>query len=106
MSNVSFIVFEFDKLIKSNSLISSLELFVHDRNDFYISIMNVRRFFFTLINALAYKKKNNKSRNSGNKKFKKSKNRSEIFSSVFRAESIFELFFNFIFNDANKITTD
>ena len=46
MSNVNFIVSEFDKLIKSNSLISSFELFIRDRNDFHINIMNVRRFFF------------------------------------------------------------
>ena len=106
MSDVNFIVFEFDKLIKSNSLILLFELFVRDRNDFYINIMNVRRFFLALINASTYKEKNNKSKNSENKKFEKSKNRSKIFSSVFKAKSIFEISLNFISDDVNNITTD
>ena len=56
------------------------------------------------MNVLVYKEKNNNNKNNEDKKFKKSKNRSKIFSFVFKTKSIFEISLNFIFDDAKNIT--
>ena len=59
-----------------------------------------------MINASTYKEKNNRSKNSENKKFEKSKNRSKTFLFVFKTKSIFEISLNLIFDDANNVTID
>ena len=93
-SDEDLIVFCFGRLAWSNTLISSFELSLKDRQEFHSQIVNARQCFLGLMNAAQNPKRRGKKKDN-----EKSESVTEELSSCCRRASISETFINSLIGD-------